>query len=191
MIFPSRARPTKARCWRADPRANCSVFSSSVSRDRSIPIKQRQIDPVDLGHRFQPVGVDMPDEGIGMVEIRRRQRCRGHPLKRGGDPVDRSVHSVTRASSSSSRIPSSRSFSFALPLDPAHQHDRDLVKAVDHDEQDHLGDHIGRRHKRRPAPGCRQPRICAPPPAPRRTPARPCPSASAAPAAESTGRMPR
>ena len=44
-----------------------------------------QIDPVDLGHGFQPVGIGVPDIGIGLGEAGRGCGRRGQTLQRRGN----------------------------------------------------------------------------------------------------------
>ena len=50
------------------------------------PHQKRQIHPRNPRDRFQPVGIDMPDEPIGAIEIGGIERRGRHAFERGGDP---------------------------------------------------------------------------------------------------------
>ena len=55
-----------------------------------------------IADKFETVGRDVPDEGVGGTEMRRLQRRGRHPLERGGDPFLGIGHALVSSSSSSS-----------------------------------------------------------------------------------------
>ena len=93
------------------------------------------------------------------------------------------------------RRPRTRALAPAAPrracARPAHEEDRNLVEAVDHHEEDHLRDDVRRRHQRGQHQNADHRVFAHARRAPALTRARPCPSASAAPAAGSRARRPR
>ena len=70
------------------PRAKRSVFSSRMSRIRSIPLSRTEIDPADPATGCRRLAVGLPDEGVGGVEIGRRGAA-GDGCARSARPAGR------------------------------------------------------------------------------------------------------
>ena len=81
-LLPEPREPHSRALLAGRPLAKRRVFSSRVSFWRSTPMQQVEIDPVDLGHRFQPVAGRMPDIGFGRRDVGAGGGGRGEPVER-------------------------------------------------------------------------------------------------------------
>ena len=109
-IYPSPARPTKARCWRAARGQIATVFS-----------KQRIARPIDAYRADDiSIAVDLLDrlqadrarharqKHQRRGKIRRTHRRRAHPFQRIGDPLKRVAHGLSPFRLVQPRLPNRR-----------------------------------------------------------------------------------
>ena len=85
--LPMPRAPHSSALLAGRPLAKRSVFSTSVSRTRSMPLSSDISTRLTRGTGASRA-VRMPDEGVGGGEIGRRRRPRRQPLERVGDALE-------------------------------------------------------------------------------------------------------
>ena len=80
--------PHSSALFAGSPRAKRSVFSTSRSRTRSMPLSSDISTRLTRGTGCEPPRLGVPDEGVGGGEIRRGGGRRREPLQRLGDPLE-------------------------------------------------------------------------------------------------------